>query len=106
MFPIIDKVATGKNIKRLMEKKNLSVKDVQEYLCLGSVQSIYHWLNGQSMPTIDNLYALSRLFQVPIDAIVRGNREPFPVEFYVEMLGPTEKRAVLYMQKLYRNDAA
>ena len=26
-------------------------------------------------PTIDNLYALSQLFQLPIDAIVCGNRK-------------------------------
>lgn len=25
------------------------------------------------MPTIDNLYALSKMFHVPIDMIVRGN---------------------------------
>lgn len=28
------------------------------------------------MPTIDNLYALSDLFQVPIDLLVCGNRKP------------------------------
>ena len=26
------------------------------------------------MPTVDNLYALSELFQLPMDEIVRGNR--------------------------------
>lgn len=33
------------------------------------------WLNGLSMPTIDNLYALSELFQMPIDDLVCGNRD-------------------------------
>ena len=41
---------------------------------LGIVLSVYHWLNGISMPTVDNLYALSELFQLPMDEIVRGNR--------------------------------
>ena len=59
-----------------MDERNLSVKDVQNYLGLGSVQSIYHWLNGLTMPTIDNLYALSELFQLPMDALVCGNRKP------------------------------
>ena len=27
------------------------------------------------MPTIDNLFALSQLFHLPIDAVVRGNRK-------------------------------
>ena len=76
MFPIIDKRKTGINIRRIMDMRGLTVKDVQEYLELGSVQSIYHWINGISMPTIDNLYALSDLFHVPIDLLVCGNRKP------------------------------
>lgn len=35
------------------------------------------------MPTIDNLYALSQLFQMPIDAIVRGNRRAIITESMV-----------------------
>ena len=49
MFPIIDKRKTGINIRRIMDMRGLTVKDVQEYLELGSVQSIYHWINGISM---------------------------------------------------------
>ena len=75
MFPIIDRKKTGIRLRRIMDERGLSVKDVQQYLELGSVQSIYHWLNGLSMPTIDNLYALSELFQMPIDDMVCGNRE-------------------------------
>lgn len=75
-YPTIDKVKTGKRIKALMKKKGLSVKNIQEYLGLGSVQSIYHWLGGSSMPTIDNLYALSELLEVPIDEMLCGNRKP------------------------------
>lgn len=74
MFPIIDKKRTGIRLRKIMDQRGLSVKDVQQYLELGSVQSIYHWLNGLSMPTIDNLYALSKLFQMPIDDMIYGNR--------------------------------
>lgn len=77
MIPLIDKRATGTQLRRLMDTRGITVKDVQQYLELSSVQSIYHWLNGSSMPTIDNLYALSELFQVTIDEIVCGNRKPF-----------------------------
>ena len=75
MFPIIDRKRTGIRLRRIMDERGLSVKDVQQYLELGSVQSVYHWLNGLSMPTIDNLYALSELFQMPIDDLVCGNRD-------------------------------
>lgn len=74
MIPVIDKIKTGVNLRRMMDKWGLSVRDVQEFLGLSSVQSIYHWLNGISMPTVDNLYALSHLFKVSIDDIVCGNK--------------------------------
>lgn len=76
MIPTINKRETGINIRKIMDERNLNVKDVQTYLGLASVQSIYHWLNGLTMPTIDNLYALSELFQLPIDALISGNRKP------------------------------
>ena len=76
MIPLINKRETGINLRRIMDSRGLSAKDVQEYLGLGCVQSVYRWLDGINMPTIDNLYALSELFQLPIDAMVRGNRLP------------------------------
>ena len=85
MFPVIDKKKTGVNLRRLMDKRDLSVKEVQEYLKLGSVQSVYHWLNGISLPTVDNLYALSQLLQVSVDDMLCGNRhrsidDKYPVQ--------------------------
>ena len=74
MFPTIDRTATGLNLRKIMDLRGMTVRDVQEYLGLASVQSIYHWLNGISMPTIDNLYALSELFGISIDDMVCGNR--------------------------------
>lgn len=65
-------------MRKIMDERGLTVKDVQQYLGLGSVQSVYHWLNGISMPTIDNLYALSELFRLPVDAMLCGNRRYIP----------------------------
>lgn len=79
MFPTIDKRKTGVHLRKLMDERRLTVKDVRKYLGLGSVQSVYHWINGISMPTIDNLYALSALFQVPVDDMLCGNRRPMPI---------------------------
>ena len=76
MFPLIDKRETGINLRRIMDDRHISARDVQEYLGLGCVQSVYRWLDGISMPTVDNLYALSQLFQIPIDEMVCGNRAP------------------------------
>ena len=89
MFPTIDKKETGIRLKKLMEQRGITAKDIRQYLHLGSVQSVYHWLNGISLPTIDNLYALSYLFQVPVDDMICGNREYNPsyrLLFYYEKL--------------------
>lgn len=74
----IDKVRTGQQIRLLMEKRGVTVRDVKNALPLACVQSVYHWLDGQSMPTLDNLYALSDLLKVPMDMLVYGNRRYDP----------------------------
>lgn len=102
MFPTIDKRKTGINLRRIMDNRGLTVKDVQQYLNLGSVQSVYHWLNGISMPTIDNLYALSELFQLPIDDIVCGNKR----RIISSKKYPQHNRLNAYYEKLNENRAA
>ena len=74
MLPIIEKRKTGINLRKLMDERGITVKDIQQYLKLGSVQSVYHWLNGISLPTVDNLYTLSYLFHVPVDDMLCGTR--------------------------------
>lgn len=99
MFPLINKRETGVNLRRIMDLRGITPKDVQEYLNLGCVQSVYRWLDGINMPTIDNLYALSELFQVPIDAIVRGNRAPIVQDIIVKPLDSRERRLCAYYEK-------
>lgn len=74
-FPEIDKVATGLQIKRLMEERNLSARDIKGYLYLTSEQAVYAWISGRNTITTANLYALSKLFRVPMDQIIRGNMD-------------------------------
>ena len=35
----------------------------------------YHWLDGQSLPSLDNLYALSKILGVPMDRLIIGTGE-------------------------------
>ena len=78
MVPVIDKRKTGEQIRKYMNLRGLTVQDVKIYLSLGCVQSVYHWLDGQSAPNLDNLYALSELLRVPMDLLVAGNRSYKP----------------------------
>ena len=106
MFPLINKQETGNNIRRIMDKRGVTARDVQKYLGLGCVQSVYRWIDGINMPTIDNLYALSELFQLPIDALVCGNRAPIVQSNTLETLNLRDRRLYTYYEKLNELRAA
>ena len=69
-FPVIDLVATGKNIKRLRKKSGLTVSELQRYFGFTTPQEIYKWQRGQSLPSVDHLFAMSRLFKVSMQDIL------------------------------------
>ena len=106
MFPLINKRETGINLRRIMDMRGITTKDVQEYLGLGCVQSVYRWLDGINMPTIDNLYALSELLNVPIDTIVRGNRAPIIPESIIKNMDDRHRRLYEYYKKVNEKQAA
>ena len=106
MFPTINKRETGLNLRRIMDTRGITAKQVQEYLGLGCVQSVYRWIEGISMPTIDNLYALSELFQVPMDAMVCGNRASILPITTIEKFDVRERRLFAYYEKLNELRAA
>ena len=69
-FPVIDPVATGRNIVRLRLERGMTVRDLQTYFGFEEPQAIYKWQRGKSLPTVDNLYALSALLEVPMEQIL------------------------------------
>ena len=69
-FPVIDLVATGNNIRRLRMERGLTVRELQSYFGFEEPRAIYKWQKGESLPTVDNLYALGTLFEVPMDQIL------------------------------------
>ena len=71
-FPVIDPVATGANILRLRRERGLSVRDVQQWFSFEEPRAIYKWQSGRTLPTVDNLYALSALLDVPMNEILIG----------------------------------
>lgn len=97
MYPLIDKEATGKRIKRIMNYRGITVKQIQEALGLSCVQGVYHWLNGISLPSLDNLYALSELLQVSMDSLICGNRNYAADGTYDAQI----KRLMAYYKKMH-----
>ena len=73
-FAVLDAKKTGERIKELRKENHLTVEEVSSYMGFESVQAVYKWQRGDSLPTVDNLYALSQLFRTPVDEILRGDR--------------------------------
>lgn len=71
-IPKFDPREIGRHLHALMEQHDITVKDLQKILGLSCPQTIYHWLNGDSIPTIDHLYNLSRHFDICIDELLLG----------------------------------
>ena len=70
VYPVIDMRATGTHIKELMEAREVTVQDVREALGLAAPQAVYRWLKGSNMPSVDNLYALSRYLNTSMDDVI------------------------------------
>lgn len=106
-YPVIDVYRTGQNIRRIMQIKGLTVRDVQKYLGLATPQAVYHWFNGRSMPSLDNFYALSELFQVSVDAMLCGNRKwkgDYMVDYHTSF-GRSNIQLRLYYEKFSMRQA-
>ena len=83
-FPVIDPVATGRNIVRLRTERGMTVRDLQEYFGFEEPQAIYKWQRGKSLPTVDNLYALGRLLGVPMEQILVPAADPSTTEKWLK----------------------
>lgn len=69
-YPVIDLAATGDNIRRLRMARGLTVRDLQSYFGFAEPRAIYKWQKGETLPTVDNLYALGALFEVSLEQIL------------------------------------
>ena len=69
-FPVIDLEATGQNIRRLRKERGYTVRDLQNYFGFNEPQAIYKWQRGESLPSVDNLYALGSFLNVPLEQIL------------------------------------
>ena len=69
-YPVIDLAETGRNIERHRRQAGLTVRDLQTYFGFEYPQAIYKWQHGECLPTVDNLLALARLLQVPMEDLL------------------------------------
>lgn len=69
-MPVINIIATGKNIALMRKSAGFSVRDLQNVFGFATPQAIYKWQNGTSLPTIDNLVVLAAVFGCKVDDIL------------------------------------
>ena len=69
-YPQIDLKKTGEWLRILCKHFGFSVKYLQEYLHISSNQAIYEWFNGHTLPSVNNLLALSNLLNVPMNYLL------------------------------------
>ena len=74
-YPVLDAKATGARIKEIRKAHHIKVEEIARFMGFESDLAVYKWQRGDSLPTVDNLYALSRLFGTSVDDILRGSRE-------------------------------
>ena len=86
MFPEIDKRQLGRRLKNILKEKKITARDVQEYLSLSCVQTVYRWIEGINIPCIDHLYALSVLMDVSMDYLVDGGQKKGSEIFYQKIV--------------------
>ena len=65
------KKTLGETIKNVRQEKKLSQEFVAEALGV-SRQAVSKWENGISDPSTSNLIALSKLFDIPVEDLIKG----------------------------------
>lgn len=74
--PRFDIVASGARMKAIRMQRNISVKQVMEYMGFESTQAVYKWEAGKCYPQADNLVALAILYNVsPMELLVKEDLE-------------------------------
>lgn len=70
MYISINSEKTGANLKSLFKNNGYSVRDIQSVMGFENPQSIYKWLSGRSLPSLDNLVILSKVLHTTIEDIL------------------------------------
>lgn len=71
--------ASGLQMRTIRRQRNISMKQVAEYMGFESTQAVYKWEAGKCYPQADNLIALAMLYNVsPMELIVGEERDSSP----------------------------
>ncbi len=67
----VDALGTGTMIKYYRVLNHMTVSQLCEAVGLCSEQAVYKWQRGESLPSVDNLVQLCKIFNVTLDDLVQ-----------------------------------
>ena len=70
VYTSLDIIQTGQKIHNVMIEHGYTVRQIQEMLNLSCPQPIYRWIHGYRLPSVDNLYRLSKIFCVHMEELL------------------------------------
>ena len=70
MILCIRQEETGARILALMKERGYTVKDVQQACGFENPQSVYRWIRGDILPSVEKLVILSRILKTDIERIL------------------------------------
>lgn len=74
-FRTLDRVRSGQIIRKAIQAKGYTVKDIQEILQFECPNPVYRWYKGLTLPSIDNLYVLSKVLEVHMEELLVARGE-------------------------------
>ncbi len=69
-MPTIDLPATGENIRTIMAANNVTAADIADMLGFTTLNAVYRWLRGETLPTIDNLVILAAVLNTTLNDLI------------------------------------
>lgn len=70
LYPVINAIETGANIRRLMDERGITTGTLRKIFGFTTASAFYKWFDGRSIPTVDHLVVLAKIFECSIDDIL------------------------------------
>lgn len=95
--PVINIEKTWINILNLMEKSGITKKDLAEIFRI-SVQAVYQKFNPKSLPTLEQIVVLSKIFEKPVEEIliIENSEEDESFEAIIKKAHENNRQSALY----------
>lgn len=61
---------TGRRLYNAIIESGHTVRELQEMLQFACPQSIYRWIRGKTLPSLENLYRISKYLKIPMEELI------------------------------------